>query len=890
MSYVLPNRKAFADFITRTFLKYRKSPREPQDADDKEEDLCKKQSNARELLHYQKLIRDYMLIETPYRGILLYHGLGSGKTCSSIAVAESLLTTLKTVVMTPASLRANYIGELRKCGDPVYAYENHWRQQQLTEETRATAKTMGISDGFLDRNNRFFSTVPNENPNFADLPKTEQDVIRAQVEDILSQRYTFVNYNGLTRAAVKEMVPEDGPNPFEDKVVIVDEVHNFISRIADKDGVVGPVYQALYKAKRCKIVALSGTPVINRPNEIAYLMNLLRGPIERITIPFKKIEGWDEDKLTATFRQQPEVDTIEFNASKKVVMITRNPPQFRSVYNEKGDRIAVQYKADLKWVAVPADWINGFKTKVEVELAGAEIDMERVSVEDFEGLPSPFGEFSALFLDGLSVKNPLLFQRRIQGLVSYFKGADERMLPRRVDDDKMLEKVPMSKEQFTHYLGQRWAELKMDSNKGKKSLDENLGSYRVLSRLACNYLLPAELRAEFTAEEAENEDKVVDKPAILEKLKANPERYLSAKALEILSPKFLRALKLIQESMGEAEYRNQFVYSQYRELEGLGVFSAILEANGWQPYKIVKTNGQWVEGEMDPAKPAYTMYTGKESAEERELTRQIFNNKFESSFPGSLKTSVEARGKKILCLLMASSSGAEGITLANVRHVHILEPHWTPARHDQVIGRAIRICSHATLPVEERTVRISFYVSVFTEEQAKSNEFPNITPIRRADTTMKRYEGGGPVETFMSADEYLYEVAFEKNQINQKIGLLLKQSAVDCEIHRKLHSKEKPVISCMRFDSTITGEDLAFKPSVKSEDLDSTYLRNMERKTRRLQKVVIKGILFLIDPLTTEVFDGVAFEDNNRLIPVGRKISDTQIRWVLEGKPTYEAR
>ena len=81
MSYVLPNRKAFADFITRTFLKYRKSPREPQDADDKEEDLCKKQSNARELLHYQKLIRDYMLIETPYRGILLYHGLGSGKTC-----------------------------------------------------------------------------------------------------------------------------------------------------------------------------------------------------------------------------------------------------------------------------------------------------------------------------------------------------------------------------------------------------------------------------------------------------------------------------------------------------------------------------------------------------------------------------------------------------------------------------------------------------------------------------------------------------------------------------------------------------------------------------------------------------------------------------------------
>jgi hypothetical protein len=883
MSYVLPNRKAFADFITRTFLKYRKSPREPQDADDKDEDLCLKQSNARELLHYQKLIRDYMLIETPYRGILLYHGLGSGKTCSSIAVAESLLTTLKVIVMTPASLRANYIGELRKCGDPVYAYENHWRQQQLNEDTRAQAKAMGISDGFLDRNNRFFSTVPNENPNFADLPKTEQDVIRAQIEDILTQRYTFINYNGLTRAAVKEMI-EDKPNPFEDKVVIVDEIHNFISRIADKEGVVGPVYQALYHAKRCKIVALSGTPVINRPNEIAYLMNLLRGPIERITIPFKRIEGWDEDKMTSVFRQQPEVDTIEFNSAKKVVMVTRNPPQFRSVYNEKGDRIAVQYKADMKWVSTPADWINGWKTKVEVELSGAEIAMERVTTEEFECLPSPYGEFASMFLDGLAIKNPLLFQRRIQGLVSYFKGADERMLPRRVEDDKMLEKVPMSEEQFTHYLQQRWVELKMDSQKGKKSMDENLGSYRVLSRLACNYAVPAELRVNVDTE-GESEDKVADKPEVLAKLKANPGRYLSEKALETLSPKFLKVLKNIQ----ERPEQNQFVYSQYRELEGLGVFSAILEANGWQPYKLAKNNGQWVEGDMDAAKPAFTFYTGQESTEERELCRQIFNGRYESSFPASLKTSVEARGKKLLSLLMASSSGAEGITLANVRHVHILEPHWTPARHDQVIGRAIRICSHATLPVEERTVRVSFYVSVFTDKQAKSNEFPNITPIRRADTAMKRYEGGGPVETFMSADEYLYEISFEKDQVNKKIGTLLKQAAVDCEIHRKLHAKETPVISCMRFDSTTMGEDLAFKASIKAEDLDSTYLRNMERKQRRLQRVSIKGILFLIDPLTTEVFDGVAFDDNHRLLPVGRKISDTQIRWVLEGKPTYEA-
>jgi hypothetical protein len=126
-------------------------------------------------------------------------------------------------------------------------------------------------------------------------------------------------------------------------------------------------------------------------------------------------------------------------------------------------------------------------------------------------------------------------------------------------------------------------------------MDENLGSYRVLSRLACNYAVPGELRV-MTGEE--NEDKVADKPEVLAKLKADPDKFLSEKALKVLSPKFLKVLKNIQESPD----KNQFVYSQYRELEGLGVFSAVLEANGWQPYKIVKTNGQWVEGEMDPAK------------------------------------------------------------------------------------------------------------------------------------------------------------------------------------------------------------------------------------------------------------------------------------------------
>ena len=145
---------------------------------------------------------------------------------------------------------------------------------------------------------------------------------------------------------------------------------------------------------------------------------------------------------------------------------------------------------------------------------------------------------------------------------------------------------------------------------------------------------------------------------------------------------------------------------------------------------------------------------------------------------------------------------------------------------------------------------------------------------------MKRYEGE-PVETFMSTDEYLYETAFEKERIGQRIALLLKESAIDCEIHRKLHAKERPVVSCMRFDSSTTGEDLAFRPNIKNEELDATVLRNTSKKHRLLKKILVKGISLLWDPSSNDLFDGPAWDDNQRLLRMGELVSPTSIRFLI---------
>jgi hypothetical protein len=182
------------------------------------------------------------------------------------------------------------------------------------------------------------------------------------------------------------------------------------------------------------------------------------------------------------------------------------------------------------------------------------------------------------------------------------------------------------------------------------------------------------------------------------------------------------------------------------------------------------------------------------------------------------------------------------------------------------------------VPVEERTIRISFYMSVFTPEQATGVEFPNIVPIRRADTRPKKYVeavGERGSDAFMSSDEFLFEVAYEKERLAKAISTLLKQAAVDCEVHRKLHSRETPVIQCLRFDSTAKSEDLGFTPSIQDDEPDSTYFRNTMRNTRHLQVVKIKDVLFLIDRDSKEVFDLPSYQiDAKRLLKIGSLLGD----------------
>ena len=80
--YYLNNRAYFTPFIRNLLKDYKPNA----------VTTCEDLADDKKLtpLPHQLLVQKYMNVETPYRGILLFHGLGSGKTCSSILISEGM--------------------------------------------------------------------------------------------------------------------------------------------------------------------------------------------------------------------------------------------------------------------------------------------------------------------------------------------------------------------------------------------------------------------------------------------------------------------------------------------------------------------------------------------------------------------------------------------------------------------------------------------------------------------------------------------------------------------------------------------------------------------------------------------------------------------------------
>ena len=925
-AYYRTNREIFVNFINSLFAPYK-----DELIEESKNLTCDSMNNAKSgafsLLTHQSIVRDYINLYTPYRGLLLYHGLGAGKTCASIAIAEGFQNPMHILVMTPASLRQNYQNEIKKCGSEMYRLNQFWEfisNDNNTKKTRVLAKILSVSESFVRKHKgAWFVNVANES-NYETLDTQEKFVLNEQIDEMIRAKYQFINYNGLQKQHLANLTNDGKINPFDNKVVIIDEAHNFVSRIVNKlkkpDSLSMKLYEYLLSAENCRIVMLTGTPIINYPNELGILFNILRGYIRtyRFNLSIRqkgKVNQKTIEDILGTFNIQ---DYVEYNPSNDELIITRNPFGFVNTKNRSG-----QYEG------IRLDRQGNMPTKKFIAIITSRLEDANIGVlkvtenSPYKALPDTLDEFKAMFIDPKdnSFKNTNLFKRRVLGLTSYFRSATEELMPRfNIENDLIVEMIPMSDYQFGLYEIARAEERKTELRNARRRKgsggddDDSVSTYRIFSRAFCNFVFPPEISRPKPKEgeqiaavlkrdvnedildiislqeevanvdgrhEEDDKDEVEAKRKVnrdanyenrikdaIKALKANAGKYLNPGGLKIYSPKFLALYENIIENSGL-----HLIYSQFRTLEGIGIFSMVLDQNGFAQFKIAQDKDNiWriIVRPGDEDKPKYALYTGTETTEVKEMMRLIFNGEWEQ-LPDSIKdvlneTAANNNHGEIIKVLMITSSGAEGISLKNTRYVHILEPYWHPVRMEQVIGRARRICSHENLPDDERRVNVYLYLMHFTDEQL----VPAVIKGGMASKGLLEKDVSKLDKTTpLTSDQALYEISNIKEEINKQLLTAVKESAFDCALHARAGDKEP--LMCMSFGRPAPTTFTTTPALTIETDYDKQLKKNYEKITWKAIKVTISGKRYAFRPSkkgsrTGDVYD---LESYNRAVKLG---------------------
>jgi hypothetical protein len=926
-SYYMNNREIFINFINSLFQPYRREIQENQE--NISCDTIGKTNTEFSLLTHQKIVRDYMNLYTPYRGLLLYHGLGSGKTCTSIAIAEGMKNSKRIIIMTPASLRRNYMEELKKCGDLIYKKNQYWEwiSTDINPEVANTlSQTMNLPLEYIRRNRGAWLINITKPSNYDSLSTNDKKILDLQLDEMIKQKYTFINYNGLRTTRLEELTNGFSKNLFDDSVVIIDEAHNLVSRIVNKlkkEKLVEEtergekeqpprflstkLYEYLLSAKNSKIILLSGTPVINYPNEFGILFNILRGYIKTWYIPLdvKTAKKVDKNFLSEILIGEKSLDYLDYSPSSKMLTITRNPFGFKNkIKKETGYQGVSNVKKDEKGIEdFDTDFISDddFERRLINILKRNDIEVvsSGIKIRNKKALPDTFENFEGQYIDSVTKKliNVDSLKRRIIGLSSYFRSAQENLLPRfnkLLGVDYHVVRIPMSDFQFKIYESARKEERKMEKRakmqkpSTTKDLFEPTSTYRIFSRLFCNFTMPerplplkdfkgkkddeteleeilkqskkVEERQDVSKEqEGEVEgDEVLDElggtdykerlEGAIRFLVENANDYFTPEALQTYSPKFLHIL----ENIKDPEYLGlHLVYSQFRTAEGIGLFSAVLDKNGFTRFKLKKNiAGNW---EIDIAeenlgKPTYALYTGTETAEEKEIIRNIYNGDWEyipTNIANELKKIANNNNMgEIIKVLMITSSGSEGINLKNTRYVHIMEPYWHPVRSEQVIGRARRICSHKSLPLSLQTVEVFVYLMVLSEAQIKSDD---AIELKRHDLSKAT-----PKVPFTS-DQYLFEISEIKANLTKQLTDAIKESSFDCYLYSNGN--------CINFGDP-TNTKFSYVPDYSEQQSDITLKTNKQKIEWVGKPITLNGVEYVyrrISPKVLNIYDKASY-------------------------------
>jgi SNF2 family DNA or RNA helicase len=653
------NGRLFPTWVMHNFKKYRLPPI----VHSKGEDPCHAKGE-RGLRMYQQFLASYLDYHSPYRDILVYHGLGSGKTVSAINVYNVL-----------------------------YNYTPQWNVFVLI---KASLK----DDPWLKDLKAW-------------LPNDEREERMANIR--------FVHYDAPNAdKAFLNAVKDSDAN--KKNIYIIDEAHNFIKNVYNNI-VTGygkrahVIYDYIITDKKennsSRVVLLSGTPAVNTPYELALIFNLLRpDSFPKTEAKFNEIyiSGKDRSPIlnpdTKNMFQRRILGLVSYYIGADPQLFASKTNQMKYLHMDPYQKKVYEYYEQIEEALEKKRAMTGSQTSVyRAYTRQASNFVFPVMGDDFSGENRP---------------RPNKFNLSMEDSVNIVRGKMQKLMQKDEEAQKKKENVNAYNQAMQSYIDRFDAYLdaihRQDVEKGH-TLDQDIEAFKT----------------KYSMKFVDFWTKHEPKSGLL-------------KAMYACSCKMTAIPFYMMRSKGPV-----LVYSNYVRMEGIQIFKIYLKHFGFGDHSQAAQATQAAQ-----AKHRFVEYHGEVDQDVRTKNLRAFNDP-------------KNKHGDLIRAILISPAGSEGINLLNVRQVHVMEPYWNEVRIKQLIGRAIRMCSHKDLPMEERNVVIYRYHATRGQDKAPTT------------------------------DEEIFDLASKKETLIESFLKTVREVAVDCELFKNHNMIDEPY-DCFKFN------------------------------------------------------------------------------------------
>lgn len=685
--------------------------------------------NFKVLRPHQSFVKNFLSFQTPFNSLLLYHGLGSGKTCSAIGVCEESRDYLKQTGLTKKNIivaSPNVLDNFKK---------------QLFDETKLK-KVGGLWTISSCIGNKLIDEI---NPtNIAGM--TEEQVI-LQVKNLIRTYYVFMGYIEFANH-IKEIVGDSTNKQttrkrlqaeFNDRLLVIDEMHNI--RISDEDTknkmVAEEILLLISNAERMRLLLLTATPMYNSCTEIVWLINLMnindRRPIIKIKNVFKDGELTKDGEQLLVRKLRGYISyvrgenpyTFPFRIFPKDYM--SNPYVSTISVQMNGRRIAEPTTLDLYSNPIGEEQLHGYAAIMD------NLKQTRITIQ------TDAGDRVMPHFSKLETLNYTMLQIPLQALNIIYptkgKWNKEIDLMKFYEPDSSSSSSDSSSSSYSSSSSNSSSTSSSKTMKEISDIDEEESSSQTSSSSkGSNEELKGGVAPPSLFENMTGKNGLMNVVSVSEGkytyLKKH-DGFFSQENIGKYSSKIKKICQHVLTATGIV-----LVYSQYID-GGLIPMALSLEEMGFRHF-----NGPLFDPPISSKKKGtYAMIMGNTN-NAKEIVNQL--------------TDIKNKDGDIIKVILISKTGSEGIDLKYIRQIHVMEPWYNMNRIEQIIGRGVRDGSHKSLPFEQRNVEIYMH----------STTIPSAPELELVD-------------------EYIYRIAETKAKKIGQITKIMKENAVDCILNQE---------------------------------------------------------------------------------------------------------